>query len=785
MVLIFVNGAASAVSPVKQTDLAYTNSYGASKNYVFKKEKDGVVVADSSGSLVSDKGITLPGQDVDLLIGGRIRHEGVYFDKTLTLRDDFNDRYAFNRTKINLDFHSQHGLRTYGKPAIDMHTTLTSMTIWDDANTYTPLVEEPTLLNRGNHLLETEFDSHKHKGVVPLLYLDEGWVRLYVDTILEMTYPLRITIGHFPFILGRGVALGDYPDGAEKYLGWHTPGNPGNATHRSPGILLSADLTDWCTLELYYSLWKKRSHGLDFTRKVINARRLDVENRNSIEALERGTHNDTMIFAARLGIKHQFSHNNSLYVEPYALFIDAPELTLEFEGDSAARIATFGCMAEYNNSGFSFNAEVASQFGSHTVHPIDRNHVILGDSYYRETATTFGLSSDPNALPQITLSKTGGRLDMTGGSPARYNSHVLLGVKNLSNREEYLPYRAYYLNSELTDVINSPQNRDLSAQGAQLKDTDGSTYKSQKFTTDIINQEQQHQYGAYMFKTGVDYYDQFVGILTKTPNGTLYNAAIPFGYGTRFRKGYTLDMSGIMAMVDIAYALPSKKARFALAAGYISGDEYPFNEENNKVFSGFVPFKDANYVGRQVTSFALLYCRKLPRPTNFVDGIFAAENAYESITNLSYIGCGGQVHLDSEKRLRLEINALQFWMPVAPYTWDTSAERQFTGHADASKLKSIYAHIQEKEIIFAGDQTMRRASSNLGSEINMVLSCRMTDNLECAIRAGIFIPGKLYSDISGMPNKNTVRYDRDGRRHHESLGTLPAIGGMLRITYKF
>lgn len=782
--LALIAGAfASVCGQLRQYRPAYTNDYGASQTSQFLRDANGSRVSDLAGNRLSSDGFTIPGSDVEMLIGGRLRHEGLFVDKAMTLRDDFNDRYAFNRTKATLDFYTQQGVKTYGAPVVDMHVALTSCFIWDDVGLYTPVLEEKIFLNRGNHLKETAFDTHTHRGVVPLLYLDEGWFRLYLNNFLEIGRPTTIKLGYFPFILGRGMVLGDYFDGAEKHLGWQTPGNPGNATQTSPGILLSSELASWCTGELYYSLWKKRSHGPDFTRKMINARRLDIADRDTIGSLERGTGNDTTIVAARLGIRLEGVAEGKVYLEPYGLYVSAPELTVEYEGDSAARIFTVGCMAEYNRNGFTCNVEAACQVGTQVMHPIDRNTLILDDAYYQETHTSFNaLDINGGTLPDILSSGTGGRLDKTGGQLARYNSHVLLGVdKPGTSVSEYLPYRAYYVDTELTDVINADANRALNAQGKELSSPDGTPYVSQEFTDANHDAATAHQYGSYLFKTGVDYYDTLLGVLSTTPNGKLFNSNIPFGYGKRFRPAYTLSIAGYTWAIDCAYELESKRARFACAAAYMSGDAYPFNEEIDKTYRGFTPFKNANYVGRHVTSFALLYCRKTPRPTEFVDGLLAAENAYESTTNLAYVGISGQCYLDTARTLRLEGNLLHFWMPHAPQAWDRAKKRQFGD----TKVNDLYAYTQKQLTLFSGAAAGVPASTRLGIEVNTVLAWRISRNFECTLRAGIFIPGQLYHDIEGMPNKNTIRYDRDGRRVHDTLGTKTAFGGMLRASYTF
>ncbi len=741
----------------RQKAFAYTNNYGTSKRSLF----------DFADNLRQgeDATIALTRSDIDLALGGRIREEGFLFDKPLTLRSDYNDKYTFMRSKLNLDFKTRFGARTYKKPVVESHLRLTSFSVWDYENAYTPIIEHEVEFDSENFIKQGEISKHKHEGIAPLMYLDEGWISLDFQPLLEnLPCPMTLKVGHFPFLVGRGISLGDYFDGAVEYLGFRTQGNPGNATQRPAGVLFTVDTDEHNSLELYYTTWRKRTHAPYFTRKGYKAKRLDVTDRDKPENLQRGTDADANLYAARYRYSTTLFKDTSIYLEPYITHLHEPELEVEFKADGKASVTSLGLMAEWASSNWTVNAEIAKQCGQIEMHAIDRNHTIIDDAYYQE----FSADTTASALGSV---KTGGRLDENTGFPAKYHSHVLLGVTPTEKPSEYLPYRAYIISDEY-EKINA--NRSLNEQGKQIRDTDGSTYKSAKFLTG-------HAYDSYVFKTGIDYYDVSLGLIGTRPDGTLFNADMPFGGMRRFRKGYKLNLNGFMGLLDISYMSDDKKWKFGLAGAYISGDEYPYNTEEDKNYSGFIPMRDANYVGRHVTSFSVLYPRKIPRPVDMADTSLYAHNNSESVQNIAYVGTGLQHYPRADKSLMYELNTLFFWQPSAPYKWDTTGSRDF----GAPKLNDIYKYIQDEKLIFSGAKTAERASNALGVEINGVAKWLPVPYCEFALRLGAFLPGKLYKDIAGTPNQNTIRFNKNGDPLYDALGSQTVLGGMLRMTYKF
>lgn len=780
-----------------QHNFWYTNNFGAAAKELFPVLAPEAMDEDAYH-------IGLAREDVDFLLSGRFRQEGFLFDKALTLRDDFNDKYGFNRTKVNIDISTQYGRRNYGLPAAQMHARLTAFPVWDAETTYTPILPQKIYLNGTNYLKRAEIGEHDHEGPVPLMYLEEGWIKVNFDTFVSrLKNEVSLQVGFFPFMVGRGVSLGDYPFTGVEFLGWERKGDIGNATQRSPGVLLHVGLGRYndAALEVYYSQSRNRMLGPDWTREPVKSRHLDLKRSTNPEDIQRGAWANQSILAVRGNCSLELGTRNPsrLYWEPYFVHVSAPELKVEFEADASADLWTVGSMSEWTRGNWSVNFEMAGQFGTHTMHAIDRNQIIVDDAYYMETSANFDGDGD-TIIP--TATGVAGRLDERMGMPAKFNSHVLIGIKpNVNDPSEYSPYPAYYVSDEMQHINGS---RGLEHQGGTVRVgpdvskndlVPGDEYVSKKFNwADVdngLNIPDGGLYGAYKFKTGIDYFDDKFTVLGSKASSILHNADIPFAGLRRFRPKYELSCSSVMALLDVCYTLPSKRAKFAAALGYIGGDKYPFNTEEDKSYKGFIPMRDANYTGRWVTSFVMLYPRKMPRPTDMADTNLYAHKNYQTMQNLKYVGLNATwLPLPRKDNLSLEVNALYFWEVSPPSKWDINATRQFKDTQTSGgfgKETSLYQFLQNDELHFSGAATIEDASSCLGAELNGVIKWQPFEGCEFATRFGAFFPGQLYKDVHGCPSMNAIRAHNnvDGDLEYSYLGSNTVTGGMLRVTYKF
>jgi len=726
-------------------------------------------------------------KDVELKLSGRVRQETFGFYSPLLLRSDYFDRYTFQRARFNFDMDAVFGKQAYGAEAVGARIRLTSFKVYDNNKAYSPPVLEPVAFDSNNYVRKVDISEHTHESIVPLAFLEEGFVAIKLEKFIPLLVPTEFKVGYFPQLIGRGVALGDYFGGGIDYLGWSEEGNLGNNTNLSPGLTLTLGDKNSLALEFYYSQWKKQSQGPDHTRKEIAIRRLDRDELiGNPRSIERGVHGDRDLFSVRGIAKYRQEDGFSCYFEPYLVYVDAPELKVEFDGDSSAKLGTAGCMVDWEYNGWRVNGEFGLQFGHQVMHPIDRNHLTYDGAYYTQAATLYA----DEGVPQ-SGSVVAGRLDAKSGVQAKYHSHILLGMTTGTTLDsaQFLPYRAYYVSDENAHVN---AGRMVSEQGGfvrrgppeQPNEVDsehfaGEIYQSSKFTSAATTHAS--LYSPYQVVTGIDYYDNLFRFAGLGPNGSLFNANIPFGAGARFRKKYTLEFAGLMGLLDVSYTAPSKKWTLAAAVGYISGAEYPFDTEEDKRYTGFIPLRDANYQGHIVKSYAVLAARRIARPSTYSNLLLYAPNNYEDSSNLQYFGFGSAFRPCEERnKLLIESNLLYFWQDVAPYVWDKTATRDF---GDPS-INGIWQKFQS-DAHFTGYQTTRRASKQLGLELNTVVTWTPVSSVEIRALFATYIPGKLYEDIEGTPNQYGVRFDANGDLHLDSLGRKVPFGGMLRLTYLF
>lgn len=258
------------------------------------------------------------------------------------------------------------------------------------------------------------------------------------------------------------------------------------------------------------------------------------------------------------------------------------------------------------------------------------------------------------------------------------------------------------------------------------------------------------------------------------------NADYPFGGLGRFRKEYTISYGGYMALADVAYTRADKRLTISAAGALISGDKYPYNEEVNKSYKGFMPLRDQNYFGQYVRSFAVLYARKMPRPVDMADHKFYAFNNDEDTSNLRYVGIGLQWHpLQDPRKLTILPLWLSFWEDCPPQKWLPLASRDFNGNAT---YNAVYKQCQKK-LNFTGAASTELASRHLGQEVTLCAIWVPMPNCQISGAFSAFIPGQLYKDVEGMPNRNTRRIQPDGCVRYDSLGTQPVFGGSMKISF--
>ena len=310
-------------------------------------------------------------KDVDVTLKGRVRQDWVGYDKIYTLRASNDDQLSAFRTKASIDLIASYGKQKYGRSAADAMLRLTNYGYWKQEGYYTPFVNAKKL----NPTSNVKYDRSVNTLNL-LTYVEEAWINLHFGTFFDaydnwfsyQNHPISLKVGYFPYQLGRGISLGDYPMHI-PYLGWASYGYDDTRTNH-PGILVHGNINKDISYDLYYSKRQENSLRREWTWETIHERRTDERRKF------RGIAKDRELWTASMDFRHNKKWGQ-LHLQPYGMYVDASELTIEFEGDSSARFGTVGMMANYKKGQFSMNVEVAGQYGHQNVYPIDRNQATV------------------------------------------------------------------------------------------------------------------------------------------------------------------------------------------------------------------------------------------------------------------------------------------------------------------------------------------------------------------------------------------------------------------------
>ncbi|MCK4517847.1 hypothetical protein KAT92_03665 [Candidatus Babeliales bacterium] len=583
-------------------------------------------------------------------------------------------------------------------------------------------------------------DVRDNKTLNLLTYVEEAWFDLHFGTFFDAydnwysfkDHPTSIKMGYFPHQVGRGISFGDFPMHL-PYLGF--PSYERDSTrYTHPGILLHGNITKDIAYGLYYSKQAENGISTSQTWETIHANRTDRAG-NDFRRRWRGVSKDREFWSANLDLTHDRDWGN-LLIQPYGTYLDAPETHIEFEADSAVRLGTVGMMAEYKKGGFAINAEVAGQFGHQNVWGIDRNRT------YEDTS---------------------------------------LGVKGFDSTKTYTYYENYKV-QKYTHVFEGSGHSGTNAIVGRNDNPNNLANKGGYDSSGVwINPVTKN--GDQILAASNTIVDDSSEKYSKYNSDVVGNA--------RFRDQYRIDYRGFMGVVDMKYAFEEVPVVISAAGGYISGDKYPYNTEQNKRYKAFIPYGDFNYAGKYVKSHIVMEERSLPRPVDLSYRYQYAFNNDADLSNLAYLGTGVQWRpFEDKEKLLFESNIMWFWEATAVKKWDKAkkmpaAFKAGGWHTCGGELTDYWAINNAdgccKQVGWKSDDTASRA---LGTELNFEVQYRPVDNCMFLVQLACFLPGQLYKDLDGQPNVNT----KDSPVAHTGvfgLGNDPVWRGIVSFNFKF
>lgn len=762
-------------------------------------------------------------KDLMMLLGGRVRNEYLNLGRAQTFSKCHNvyDNQSLARLKASWLVGVQQGRRTYDRPAIEGGIKLTHYAYWQDQTFYIPIAEEALAIR---DLDNAQIGAHAHSNVMPLVFMEDAFLKVHLDPFIKSfeSVPTYIQAGMFPYMLGRGLSLGSYSDGGIPHMGWELNGDVNTLEQSPAGLLIHSELSSELSVELYYTKFREVSAT---RRQTASPTRLS---RLTGERPERGIDKDRELWSGKLEYNLVDRPWGSLLLQPYVLYARAPEQQIEMPADASTKLWTLGMMVDYKYKGLTVNAEFAANNGHQQMHGIDRNQVILkrdkDDGKVREVfshiyVSQANLPGENGLVPPFTLCD-GTALQKEDGSFYAINSAEVaalaaenMPVMDVPNHPSTPVSRP---SIDLLNIVNLEQNRYAGGNGKQLVREDGSNVVVDlplNQSSTIVQLARSEAVEGLEIGLGRPFSELLqdsnppIPALITQANNTVAGAVTVAGKDRvvvnsnllgqkRFRDPYKIKFGGFMALLDIAYEFEDRPFKLAVSGHWISGDKYPYNTECDKTYKGFMTLRDYNYVGYEVPIFALLYARVLPRPLNIANSKYYAYNHYQDASNLRTLGAGitwFPVKGDREKS-KFMFNAIACWNDCDLYKWDKKGCPKFdklTNFAVAGGTTSSGTKIDgiRDKLGFTGWQSTEKASHFLGVELNIYFEYCLFPNCKVYTIDGIFIPGQLYRDVQGQPNRNSRTIDvtpgKEGNAIYRSLGDDIAYGFNVGMRFAF
>jgi hypothetical protein len=671
-------------------------------------------------------------KNMSLYIGGRLKDDFFMYNRVYTLRQDFDDNNDFFRHRLNLDFLVNQGPNPTKKPQSQLCVRLSNYVFWGQEANFLPITVDAINLPALDNV--TIAQNIQVKTLMPLVFVEQAWFKLNFDNFASAfkDKPTLLKIGYFPYILGRGVTMGFHEDLAVDYIGWAGQGGYYRYPFMPPGILFRTQLCNNLTWDVYFNQWRETNASISDTLAPTRQCRLFGQQP------QRGTGKDRTTWTTRLDYKNKESEMGDVHLQPYLAWVHAPEQGIEFLADASSELVTLGTMLDLKYNRFSVNIELAGQVGHQRMHAIDRNVPQLTRSQDGSVKTSF---SHVTVLSDIS----------TTTNPA-LQSQAPIGEQNGVTTNTTDPFDP---TNDHAMVVLQQNNRSLDAQGAGLTLANGTKAQPSGIRS------------------------------THLTNATVFGNA-------RFRPAYSLAYQGFMALLDLSYEFEKYPFRLATSFGHISGDNYPYNEEVNQTYHGFIPLR-SRYLGLEVRNFMIFDRLVIPRPLNISYRTLYAYNDLKDLSNLQFIGLGLTYYpIKNRKKWQIDAEATFFWEAAQLFTWDVNGQHPDPNIENQLKRLRNTPSTYDNPTAFVGQPTLfsgwesnKYASRMLGTEIDVKSYYQILDHCDFFVRFAFFVPGNLYKDLAGQPNLMTQYTDQFGYQRNKGLGSSTALAFNIGLNYKF
>ncbi len=287
-----------------------------------------------------------------------------FFARNANLLNNANreDFVQFSRSTLDVNFALDYGKDCYGYNVVDFFMTMRNKSIWGNPES----IVRSTVTKIKT--LESLDSGHAHFITRQLLWIRELWFNFSVNDALNLPFKSKIffMLGAFPFELGRGIALGSAYAVNPGVLGFFSDNT---IDQYAFGYKLNSEFVpNKLSLDLYGAILQNKGDSFNATGEKIYGQKF----RHLLHPARGPGHVDFVI-ATRLKWFPKKTECTVISFEPYLLYNNNPEQSIEFLADAASRLGTAGLSGEFVYKNFECGFDGAKNFGEQLVWGWDRN----------------------------------------------------------------------------------------------------------------------------------------------------------------------------------------------------------------------------------------------------------------------------------------------------------------------------------------------------------------------------------------------------------------------------
>jgi len=367
--------------------------------------------------------------DVEWSIWGLLREES-FGGKNVTFLNNNNpeDQTFYLRHTWDTNARVGYGLEKYGCRVAEFKASMRQRTIWGFASSTARTADAEV------KVADVVTSPHSHDLPRLFIWMREGWLKIDLNSALGLGFENKhhLTVGAFPFELGRGISLGAAYAVGPTPLGFYADGVIDQFAF---GIKISGELVkDHLNYDVYGSILQARSTSLERTGQKILGQQVGRLNNPM-----RGFGKDNYLVAARVLWSVFNNEHGTLSFEPYVLFNNDPEQKIEFPADASSKLGTWGLAGEYEGCRGGCGFDMAFNMGRQQVKAWDRNRVqFLNNAGYVTEINSdvlVGSSSGSQALfvPGSSDQQLIFNAELDGLQSAAFNGELIINSTNLYN----------------------------------------------------------------------------------------------------------------------------------------------------------------------------------------------------------------------------------------------------------------------------------------------------------------------------------------------------------------